>query len=162
MPILPLLLALAVAADPAPACDTARPAIPPAFAGWTDGAAVSAGTRPGDGAAIAPGRAVAVSLHPARHLALAPAAGRTASADGNGGTLTLTVTSAGTYRIALGGRAWIDVVRSGATLESSAHGHGPACSGIRKIVDFRLEPGSYAVQLSGSAEDTVTLMVAKS
>lgn len=82
--------------------------------------------------------------------------------EGHGGTLTLTVTAAGTYRIALGGRAWIDLVQSGTPLVSSAHGHGPACSGIHKIVDFRLEPGSYAVQLSGSVEDTVTLMVAKS
>ncbi|MES3081389.1 hypothetical protein [Sphingomonas faeni] len=60
------------------------------------------------------------------------------------------VAKAGTYRVALGGAAWIDVVQSGKVLTSAAHAHGPACSPVKKMVDFVLPAGRYALQLSGA------------
>ena len=65
------------------------------------------------------------------------------------------------YRVALGGKAWIDVVRGGAAVASVAHGHGPACTGVTKMVEFILAPGTYTVQLSGSEADSLALLVAK-
>ncbi len=56
--------------------------------------------------------------------------------------------------------AWIDVVRDGKPLESIAHGHGPACSGIRKIVDFALQPGRYLVSIDGNEAPEVSILVA--
>ncbi len=151
---------VAHAQDPAhdPACATVRVALPAELAGWSDQMPVAAGTEPGGGASVSPGQAVLVSLHPAKHLSFAKEG---AAATGNGGALTLTIAAAGTYRVALGGTTWVDVVRAGNTVTSTAHGHGPKCSGVRKMVDFALEPGSYTVQLSGSEAESVALLVAK-
>ena len=159
--LLPLLLAApAVAQDPAtdPSCANVRVALPPELAGWSQQVAVSAGVKPGEGAKVAVGQAAIVSLHPAKHLALAPAA---KAVPGNGGTVSLTIATPGTYRIALGGKAWVDLVQHGKALTSTAHSHGPKCTGVRKIVDFKLAAGSYAIQLSGSDSASVALLVAK-
>jgi hypothetical protein len=159
---LPLLLlgAPALAQDPAtdPSCATVRVALPAELAGWSQQTPVSAGVKPGEGATVIVGQAALVSLHPARHLALAPAG---KSTEGNGGTLSLAINAAGTYRLALGRKAWVDVVQAGKATPSTAHAHGPKCSGIGKIVDFRLAPGNYTIQLSGSAAESVALMVVK-
>ena len=63
------------------------------------------------------------------------------------------VAAAGRYRVGLDQPGWIDVVRAGVALKSVAHGHGPECSTIRKLVAFDLEPGSYTLRLGrlGSA-----------
>lgn len=82
--------------------------------------------------------------------------------DGEGkhkGSGSITVTAPGTYEFALGSAAWIDVAKDGVVLTSASHGHGPACSGIRKIVGFALQPGTYDVRLSRSDSDTVQVMV---
>ncbi len=141
-----------------PDCSIVRAALPIELAAWSQQMPVAAGTEAGGGAAIVPGRAVLASLHPARHLTLRP---QPKQAVANGGTLTLAIAEVGTYRVALGGKAWIDVVRGGAAVASVAHGHGPACTGVTKMVDFILAPGTYTVQLSGSEADSLALLVAK-
>jgi len=153
----------ATAQDPAtdPACANVRVALPPELAGWSVQTPVSAGVAPGQGATVAIGSAARVSLHPARHLSLAPAPVKAAAANSNGGTLAFSIADEGTYRIALGGAAWIDVVQGGKAIAASAHGHGPKCTGVRKMVDFKLTPGTYAIQLSGSATPSLALLVAK-
>lgn len=79
-----------------------------------------------------------------------------------GGLLKFVATVVGTYRIALGTGAWIDVLDAAAKpVVSVAHMHGAACSGVRKIVDFRLAPGTYAVQLSGSGDATTSVTVSR-
>lgn len=76
-----------------------------------------------------------------------------------GQAVTLRIAEAGTYGVALGIGAWIDVARDGRSLDSVGHGHGPACSTIRKIVDFRLEPGTYTVTLSRTTEPAARIFV---
>lgn len=158
-----LLAAPSAAQEPAadPACANVRVVLPPELARWSEPVPVSAGVKPGDGATVSLSRAALVSLHPARHLALSPAPGRPAAGDTSGGTLALAIPAAGVYRIALGGAAWIDLVKDGKAVDSTAHAHGPRCTGVRKIVDFRLTPGSYTIQLSGSTGGTLALLVAK-
>ncbi len=78
-----------------------------------------------------------------------------------GGNLAFLVASAGRYRVALGSGAWIDVVQGAAVQTSVAHDHGPACSGIRKMVDFDLAPGAYVLQIAGNDTATLPVMVAK-
>lgn len=73
--------------------------------------------------------------------------------------LTLEIEQAGTYGVALDTGAWIDVAQSGTALRSTAHGHGPACSTIRKIVDFALQPGRYTITLSRTQAANVRLLV---
>ena len=158
--VLILVAAPAVAQAPAdPLCTNVRTALPPELAGWSEQTPVSAGTKPGEGATVEVGRAALVSLHPAKHLGFTPPA--KAPAEANGGTLALAIAKPGTYRIALGDAAWVDLIRDGKPMPSKAHAHAPKCSGVRKIVDFALAPGNYTVQLSGSAADTVALMIAR-
>jgi hypothetical protein len=161
---LPLSAAVAQnAVDPMAdaSCANVRVALPAEFSGWSDQTPVSAGVKPGDGATIAVGKAANISLHPAKHLALSPAPEKTAAVDSNGGTLAVSITEAGTYRLALGGAAWVDLVQGGKAVASSAHDHGPKCTGLRKMVDFKLTPGTYAIQLSGSATPSLALMLVK-
>jgi hypothetical protein len=51
-------------------------------------------------------------------------------------------------------------VRGDAALRSVEHGHGPACSGIRKIVWFSLPAGLATVQISNAPGETVRVMAA--
>jgi hypothetical protein len=77
-----------------------------------------------------------------------------------GGMVEIDVQEAGTYRVALGSAAWIDLVHDRQAVTSSAHSHGPDCTGIRKIVDFPLAPGRYTLQVSANGEPQTTLLVA--
>ncbi|UVO52031.1 homogentisate 1,2-dioxygenase [Sphingomonas sp. SUN019] len=162
--ILALLpITAAVAQEPAAeaSCANVRVALPAEFSGWSEQIPVSAGVKPGDGATVSVGKAANVSLHPAKHLALSPAPEKAAAVDSNGGTLAVSIVTAGTYRLALGGAAWVDLVQDGKAVASSAHDHGPKCTGVRKMVDFKLTPGTYAIQLSGSATPSLALMLVK-
>ena len=76
-----------------------------------------------------------------------------------GGLLSFKVTRAGTYRVALGTAAWIDLLAGTRPVASVAHDHGPTCSGIRKMVDFELAPGAYVLQVSGSGVGTTGVLV---
>ncbi|PAL22778.1 hypothetical protein [Sphingopyxis sp. GW247-27LB] len=124
---------LAATAEPA-ACSAPADLSATPLAAWTqtDGAA---------DAAIVPGRPVTLAM-----------------ADG-AAARTLTIAAAGRYGVAADGRVWIDLVAHGKPLTSAEHGHGPACSGIRKIVWFDLTPGTYDVTLSKAATDRVRVLV---
>jgi hypothetical protein len=67
----------------------------------------------------------------------------------------------GTYRVAIGDKAWIDVLNDNQPVPAVGHAHGTACSGIHKIVDFRLRRGRYALHLSGMIKPTVRMMIAR-
>ncbi|HWK36564.1 homogentisate 1,2-dioxygenase [Sphingomonas sp.] len=148
------------AATPAMAQDAACPqgtVAPPAdLAGWSTPGAVNGAASGASARSIAPGRAVRAALLPVAQVDFAPVPDRVS---GFGGVLAFDVAAAGRYRVALGAGAWIDLVRDGAVLTSVGHGHGPACSGIRKMVDFDLAPGRYLIQLSGAPEAAITAMV---
>lgn len=117
---------------------------------------------PPAGAKVTPalpiGRAVRVPL--AKDAALpvkpdrAPAAGTFAGAFG------FTVKTPGRYRVVVDGPVWIDVASSDRVMGSVAHGHAPACSGARKMVDFELSAGFHVVQLSGATTAAATVLVA--
>lgn len=153
-----MLAAMAMAAPataqmaPAPVC-TAPVAPPAAFASWVRPVSLA------DGGTLAIGQATTLSLGTAPVFAVPP--GHAPAAGSFGGTLRFTVAVAGTYRIGLGSGVWIDVIRDGKPIASVAHDHGPACSPVRKIVDFALTPGSYALQLSGGKAASVDVMVVK-
>ncbi len=76
-----------------------------------------------------------------------------------GGLFSFNAPSAGTYYIAISAAAWIDVVRDGKPLEATRFGHGPDCSGIRKIVEFQLSPGAYLIQIAASPGDDLDILV---
>ncbi|MDP3493808.1 MAG: hypothetical protein Q8R82_11885 [Hyphomonadaceae bacterium] len=77
------------------------------------------------------------------------------------GLFSFTVETEGAYTVALGTAAWIDVLQDGKSAEPTSFGHGPACTTIRKMVDFQLKPGTHLLQVSANAAPTLKLMVAK-
>lgn len=123
------------------------------FAGWS---------KP---ASVAPGGVLPIG--PVGRLALKPSAGlsfevtptKAPAADTFLGVVRFDVAKAGTYRVGLGGAAWIDVVQSGKVLPSTAHAHGPVCSPMKKMVDFALPAGRYALQLSGAKTAELSVSV---
>ena len=70
--------------------------------------------------------------------------------------LALDVREAGTYQVALSDGAWIDVLKDGTAIASSAHDHGAGC----KMVSFTLQPGRHVIQLSGNKEETIGVVAA--
>jgi hypothetical protein len=76
-----------------------------------------------------------------------------------GQDVSLEIANAGTYGMALATGAWIDVTQNGRALRSTDHAHGPACSGIHKIVDFQLATGRYTIRLSRTEATSVRLLV---
>jgi hypothetical protein len=79
----------------------------------------------------------------------------------HGGLFGLNIDKAGTYVIAISSGAWLDVLKDGKPLLSTAHARGPECSTLRKMVDFSLEPGRYVLQVSANADPTLRLMLAR-
>lgn len=149
----PLALAL-VLSTPALAqeCGTLDEALPDALAGWTEDAA--------DGPALTLGAPADIALTVDAKFAVAPE--RPPDPGSHGGNAVIDIDQAGTYLIALGARSWIDVVdASGRRIASTAHGHGPACSSIAKMVSFPLVAGRYVIQLSNTGDDHARLMVAR-
>lgn len=168
-PLLILSLALMVgsggasaqmADKPAAACDA--PAEPPAaLASWRQATplqAVGASKALAD-ATLTPGRAVAMALLPTPKVAYPLRPEKPGGSVSFGGLARFTVDKAGTWRVALSTPAWVDVVKDGKASTSIAHGHGPDCSGIRKMVDYALEPGDYVLQVAANGSDKVTLLV---
>ena len=76
-----------------------------------------------------------------------------------GGLFQLAIKHAGIYRVAISDHSWIDVVSHGKPVLSSRHGAGPACSGIRKMVDYPLKAGTYTLQLSAGDQDKLGILV---
>lgn len=129
--------------------------LPQELAGWTKRVAVKSGDT------VAIGRGAVLALRPSGDVTFVVAPAKMPESDSFSGTVSFEVTVAGTYRVALDSPAWVDVVSSGKVLDSVAHGHGPACSPVRKMVDFELSPGRYALQLSGAKTASVTVLVAR-
>ena len=77
------------------------------------------------------------------------------------GHTLLTISEAGTYRIALSRGAWLSVFRAAGEARSTTHDHGPACSGIAKIVSFDLEPGIWHLAVSEAKGPDMTVMVVR-
>ena len=78
-----------------------------------------------------------------------------------GGIFQIAIKESGTYRVALGNASWIDVTKDGKPAQSIAHNGGPANSGIRKMVDYKLESGTYVLQLSAGADSSSAILVTK-
>ncbi len=110
---------------------------------------------------LALGEPADVALGPAETMILAAPLDKPVAPGDRGGLLTFHIGLSGTYRIALGGKAWIDVVQRGIPLPSTAHAHGEPCSGIAKQVDFALVPGDYVLQLSDSAAPHIAVLLSR-
>jgi len=156
-----LLTSSAFAAEKADECGGRTAAPPPEIAAWgaPSPTALTMARAPVSVPALVPGVAVELVLGGEAGMRFASAPGKPGNASSFAGLVALDVTKAGVWRVALGKAAWVDVVRDGVSVASTGHGHGPACTGIRKIVDFPLEPGRYVIQLSAAPADRITALV---
>ncbi len=136
----------------------AAPVIPAGLEGWRTMTPVAAGRAP---APIRVGRGVRATLLAGAEVRYPVAPAKPGAAGTSGGVFAFEAAKAGRYRVALGARAWIDVVQGGRTLPSATHGHGPDCSPIKKLVDFDLAAGRYVLQVAGSSNPTLPLMIAQ-
>lgn len=143
----------------AAACPAGAEPVPLALSAWGAGTPVTAKADVKEPPVIAVGKPAEVTLHPAAHVPLASKPTKAAPASSHAGYVRFVAAKTGTYRVALSGPAWIEVLGNGKPVTSSAHGHGPRCSGMRKIVDFPLPAGTHVIQLSGSADAKVRAMV---
>jgi hypothetical protein len=144
-----------------PACaDRAAPVAGP-YAAWTAKKAAASAARAADlpKAELIPGQAVLAALHPTREIGFMVQPEKPGGSVSKGGMFSLRIDTPGVYRFALGAGPWVDVLKDEVVVQSIAHGPGPACSGIRKTVDFPLEAGVYVLQISASPDDTLALLV---
>jgi hypothetical protein len=144
-----------------PACAVMDKALPAPWTGWTSPEALKGGTGLSTSGKLTVGRTYSAALTASEGMTYVVPLPKPAAPGTFGGLFTLTVDTAGTYSIALGEGAWIDVApAAGKVLSSVAHGHGPACTSIHKVVDFALQPGAYVIQVSGAPTSPVVIAVA--
>ncbi|HEX7873443.1 MAG TPA: homogentisate 1,2-dioxygenase [Sphingobium sp.] len=144
-------------------CSLVRVALPPELAGWSDRAPAPA-AKDGKGLAksvLTIGKAVDARLIRTADVRYPLRPEKPGGSVSYGGLFAFTVKDAGTYRVALGAGAWIDVVKDGKPVASSGHGHGPQCSGVRKMVDFPLTPGRYVLQLAANGSESLPVAVVR-
>jgi hypothetical protein len=82
--------------------------------------------------------------------------------DPSGGRIEtrVTIRKAGVFGIAIDREGWIDVTPAkGKPLRMVSENRGSRCSGIRKIVRFKLQPGDYRVRVAKLGKARVKLML---
>jgi hypothetical protein len=144
-----LALSLIVLSSPVVAQNDCEP-VPAEWSGWSTTTPLTADLQAG-------GRKEMV-LAPVGSVKLAAAPVKPPVTGMYAGVVAFDVARPGRAWIALDQGAWIDVVKDGAIVKSVTHGHGPKCSGIRKIVDFDLTPGRYIVQIVNAPKDRIGVM----
>lgn len=154
----------ALAAPPAKQAATcpAQSVLPPDLAGWARAASNRTIYAYGPDLAaewLALGAArTSLPLHRFESLRYWIAPERTPDVHKFGGMVPIEVDKPGRLFVALDGGAWIDLVRDGVVVASAAHGHGPACSGIRKMVEFDVTPGRYLLQIVNAPTASIDAM----
>ena len=107
------------------------------------------------------GEPAMISLASAAQVRFPAPLGKPVASGDKGGLVALRIAIAGTYRIAVGHKAWIDVIRDGKALAPVAHAHGEPCSGVAKTVDFALASGDYVIQISDTTDGRIGASVTK-
>lgn len=142
------------------ACASIDADLPKEFGSWQDKA------RALTSSVIQVGEAGTATLTPIPMAQLPVAPERAPEPGALAGAFRFVVPEDGAYRVALGHRAWIDVAPAagagqGRFVPSSAHGRGPACSSIRKMVTFQLRAGEHVLQISGAAEASMPILITR-
>ena len=169
-----LLLALSAAAT-AVRADPASKAVDPCgtfnwdvrheralFAGQAQ--PLAAGKAAAGAPAVTPEHLYELELHKraAVTFAVPPAQRHPPLPGGYAGLVTLTVDTAGLYRVALNQAFWIDVVANGVSIRSSDFEGRSACAAPHKIVEFVLPANTpLTLQLSGGSAPTLRLAVTR-
>jgi hypothetical protein len=104
--------------------------------------------------ALKPGGTVQIGLVPQEQVRFA--AGK-APRKGYAGLAAIDVPKAGTLELAVDNKTYVDLVRDGKPLALAGEPKMKGCPGVQKILDFKVAPGRYLVQLSGSPDKSVKI-----
>ncbi len=162
MRVLYIAAALALSATSSMAQTPTCPADPVVSAGfetWATPAEVNAATNAANAPFLETGKAYKATLIATPQVTFAAPA-KAQSPDSFAGLLLVHITDSGTYGVAASSGVWIDLIKDKTPLKSIRHGHGPDCSGIRKIVSYDLQPGDYVLQIASSKSSDVTVQIA--
>jgi hypothetical protein len=129
------------------------------FSAGADGEAPRDPAGAADAPAMSPERLYELALVPLSQVHFAATPGRKRSTEGHAGLATLSLPSAGLYRIALDLPFWVDVIDHGTPIPSRDFEGRPGCHAPHKVVEFEL-PASTSLTLQFSAGDAATLKVA--
>jgi hypothetical protein len=142
---------------------TAKAAPPPSMAAWSTPSPLPAARSEADlpKARLQIGKAVQASFAPVADVKFRVPPEKADGPATYGGLYALTITEQGVYRIAASAAPWMDVFDGTTPAKSARFGHGPACTGIGKMVEFPLQPGTYLVQFSESLQPTTEILVVK-
>lgn len=143
-----LIAQTAPAAAVPPRCDRVRVAMPASLVGWSETAAA-----PTIGKAFTVSAADPTTVRGLRTSEL--------TRTGGAALVPFEVAEDATYHVAVSDRAWIDIAAGNDLIKSSAHMHGPPCTGIAKVVDFPLKRGRYALHLTGISAPSVKVLIAR-
>ncbi|HKY82509.1 MAG TPA: hypothetical protein VJM09_13670 [Sphingobium sp.] len=146
------------APDRAPSCADAPPP-PEPWTSWTQSGNAVAGGEAGSAPRLILGKPILATLRPVEQVQF-PVRPSKAQPKSHGGLFTLALKDPARIGIALSGPAWLDVVSGKTAAASIEHGHGPDCSGIRKIVWFDLAQGLHLIQIANSAQREIRIMAA--
>lgn len=160
---------LLVAAQHAPmeaapeSCPTPAAALPADLAAWKIGPSLAAATDRNTlvRTRLTLGRRAELMLAPNDTVRYPVTPSKPGEPTSLGGMANFTIARAGTYRVLLGTPAWIEVAKGRKALASSAHAHGPACSGIAKMVEYRLTPGRYVLEIAGSKAAAAPVLITR-
>ncbi len=81
--------------------------------------------------------------------------------DPRGAVLHFAAGEAGTYRVALSARAWIDAVQNGTYLSPVGFVDFTDCADLHKIVAFDIGAGPFTLQLSDAVAPSVTMALTR-
>lgn len=144
-------------------CAATPATLPSELSGWTSRKPITVAAEASTlgAATLAIGQAADATLQSTKVVRYITRPERPGGSVSYGGIARLDIDQAGIYRVALSTAAWIDMLRGKSAVTSTAHGHGPDCSGIRKMVDFALEPGRYTLQVAANGAPALALMVVR-
>jgi hypothetical protein len=104
--------------------------------------------------ALKPGGTVQIGLLPQAEVKFA--AGK-ATRKGYAGLAAIDVPRAGTLEMSLDNKTFVDLVRGGKALDLAGEPTMKNCPGVQKTLAFKVTPGRYLVQLSGSPDKAVRI-----
>lgn len=157
----PAVAFAAPAAKPAASCPAA-PVLPPELADWSRAAATKTIYAYGDDlgadwSSLGAAR-TKLPLHRFESLRYAVAPERKPDVYKFGAMVPIDVKASGRLVVALDAGAWIDLVQGGRIVKSATHRHGPACSGIRKLVEYDVTQGRYLLQIVNAPTASIHAM----
>ncbi|WP_176595808.1 MULTISPECIES: hypothetical protein [Sphingobium] len=154
------LFALApLSAQAAPDPCASPPPLAEPWTSWPQSGAATAGATASTAPRLILGKPLTATLRPGPQVQFAVPPGKTLPKS-YAGLFTLAVKDQARVGIALSDAAWIDAATGATALPSVDHGHGPDCSGIRKIVWFDLPPGLHTIQIASAPKPTIRIMAA--